>query len=496
MSLSSQHTQSPQSEKQAASSSPESSEAELSSSPLATTLKHFQTLPADAHHQVQRQLAGQQLAQQLGNRRFSQLIQRQDANTTPPPAPRVPLPAPATPRDDPQIRAEREQFMRTSFTASTPRFDLDYKVAPGQDPSSTPIPGAVKVTLKVHITFRDFTRAMMSQEDFRGHRFTPEQIADFRWKDEEKVNFAREFISSVNGVWSSGSTGLNFACTSQPFDDFSAPCNINVEAVDDPAQAHNKMTAQKVPAGAPRFRSFVQGDTSVLDSRDPTEMETHTTFTPQKLWRVAPFDNGKSDIAPVQGLLDGTVLPELRQWQSEVPAAQRGGDTFGPNRTLNIVGRASSTGGTANNRAIGERRATVVAEYLMNALSFNGSITVSSRGETGTGEDADFRRVDVMAVDDRTSGQQVQQNVAAHEAGHMFGLDDEYVDADAQRLIGDKPEHYGDVEAQLGTDAANDTLVANSGNIMSTGGNVQPGHYVMFLNSLESVTGKQWTVRR
>lgn len=96
-------------------------------------------------------------------------------------------------------------------------------------------------------------------------------------------------------------------------------------------------------------------------------------------------------------------------------------------------------------------------------------------------------------------GREVTQNTAAHEAGHMFGLGGEYVEEDAKESVskkfwGDKPRHYGDVEAQLGTDAAMELVDNDSGSIMSVGSDVKRGHYVPFLNSIESVTSKDWTV--
>jgi hypothetical protein len=115
-------------------------------------------------------------------------------------------------------------------------------------------------------------------------------------------------------------------------------------------------------------------------------------------------------------------------------------------------------------------------------------------GEQDATDEARFQRVDVEVVNLGGGGGTVTQNTAAHEAGHMFGLDDEYEDTEVHRLTGDKPEHFGDVEAELGTDAANETLAGDSGNIMSVGGQVQRGHYVPFLKGLETVTGKQWTI--
>jgi hypothetical protein len=92
-----------------------------------------------------------------------------------------------------------------------------------------------------------------------------------------------------------------------------------------------------------------------------------------------------------------------------------------------------------------------------------------------------------------------EHNVAAHEAGHMFGLGDEYVEEAppkdvADKFAGDKPRHYDDVENLMGTEAADELRISDSTSIMSQGGDVKRGHYVYFLEALNQLTGKRWSV--
>lgn len=75
------------------------------------------------------------------------------------------------------------------------------------------------------------------------------------------------------------------------------------------------------------------------------------------------------------------------------------------------------------------------------------------------------------------------QTVAAHEAGHMFGLDDEYTGAGAYGA-GKKTEHT-DIAAAAGQTGA---MHATSDNIMSEGKVVRPQHYVTFLDALKQVS--------
>jgi hypothetical protein len=80
----------------------------------------------------------------------------------------------------------------------------------------------------------------------------------------------------------------------------------------------------------------------------------------------------------------------------------------------------------------------------------------------------------------------------------MFGLGDEYVEEEKGgegRFFGDKPSHYGDVEALMGVDAANELLVEDSGSMMSRGSEVKRGHYVYFLQAINEMTARKWTVQ-
>ena len=90
----------------------------------------------------------------------------------------VKAPGPAT---DPK-------FDKTRFQSDNGRFELDYKPN-----GPMPVKGDVTVTLRVHIDFKDFTRADMRKEPFRSHRFTRAQRADFKWTAAEKTKFGADF---------------------------------------------------------------------------------------------------------------------------------------------------------------------------------------------------------------------------------------------------------------------------------------------------------------
>ncbi len=85
-----------------------------------------------------------------------------------------------------------------------------------------------------------------------------------------------------------------------------------------------------------------------------------------------------------------------------------------------------------------------------------------------------------------------RQTVAAHEAGHMFGLDDEYTGAGAYGP-GKKTEHT-DFAAKEGFTGA---MHATSDAIMSGGKEVGQHHYVTLIDALRKVSGmKEWAFGR
>jgi outer membrane protein OmpA-like peptidoglycan-associated protein len=418
----------------------------------------------------------QRLQRNLGNQHaqgaLSSVLQRDDGGA--PAADAATAPA-----------AARPTFSAVRFEASGDRFDAAYTpVGP------TPEVGELEIQLWVHITFKDFTRAMMRQEPFRAHRFTREQIADFAWTADERAKFETDFMSSVQSAWS----GQHMLKLNDPsFSEYRARVNVSVISVDSADTAHTKITAQKVPRGAPRFRSFVSGDEATLDIRDPSEPEEHQVGDRKIVRQIKPFDLDSAD-------LTGTVETQTTELVAEMrrKGVTLGTNAAGENWQMAFVGHASSRGERAYNQRLGQRRAEAVKARVESGFgSVGDDPLVASVGETNASTDERFQRVDVSVRNRNPTT--VTQNVAAHEAGHMFGLGDEYVeerptDGAIPKFFGDQPEHYGDVEAQLGTEAADDLLVQDGGSMMSSGGQVKAGHYVYFLQMLESMTGKQWTV--
>jgi outer membrane protein OmpA-like peptidoglycan-associated protein len=392
----------------------------------------------------------------------------------------------AAPAVDPRLAG----ILGTHFLASGERFDLDYEPTGGKPVTDRPIAGKTTITLKLHINFRNFTREIRAEEPYNTMRFTAAQRADFNWKPEEQEKFKNDIVPSIQNGWKEKHL---LSCKDPGLEELNTILDVKVQLVGTPEEAHNKVTAQKIPTGAPRFRSFVQGDTSVLDRLDPTEDETHNVH--ERIWKIQPFDNNSSDIAPVQSQLDAFIT----EFDALPPSGTQADDeAFVAKYRMDMVGRATSPGSKTHNTSLAQKRAEAVENYITNNSSRTQTRTrATNEGETGTTTEEEFRRVDInlTLIDGAT------QNVAAHEAGHMFGLDDEYEDAEATddagrgRFAGDEPEHAADAQQALGPDAPANIEVRNSESMMAVGSKVGPEHYSPFILKLEGITGLDWTIK-
>ncbi len=437
-------------------------------------LRVVEGLPGHVTTRPLRQANILHMQHQHGNRSVQQLlttVQRQNHNE--PRDATLPGGVPAAPA--------LATFTQPEFSKEFSRFDTVYEpVGP------VPDVGTLTINLWVHINFTDFSQAMMQKEPFKSHQFTPAQMADFAWSQDEKNRFELDFMTSVMGAWS----GKHMLKLQEPgFANYRGHVQVVVISVDDPSLAHTKITAQKVPKDAPRLRSKVEGDQATMDIRDPSEPETKSNNEADYVRQIGPFGFDKAKITPAlkEQLEDvkKDILPML-------PANHNPDDL-----NLILTGRASSEGRAAYNEDLASRRARAVAKYLEPDLGMALSIL---EGEENATTEEKFRRVDISYIKPSRKNKPLAQNVAAHEAGHMFGLGDEYVEEKPDdpdllpKFLADKPTHHGAVETVLGTETADDLLVQNSSSIMSSGNEVKRGHYVSFVVAINRLTGKDWTL--
>lgn len=369
------------------------------------------------------------------------------------------------------------------YAHSGNRFDALF-VPNGPDPET----GELTIVLKVHVDFQDFTDELRTTEPYADEELTDEDLADMTWSDADKARFTGGFCSSVTSAWSGK---YQLLLDEAGFEKYRTDVKVAVEQVSDPGAAHNKIKALKIPAGLPRFRSFVQGDTSTLELRDVDEDETHNVQPIDRIRQIQPFGFDSDEITPEldEQIVEAASMIRRRCGQ---PAGATGPLPSEATGTVFVKGRSSTQGDEGYNQRLARRRAEAV-EARLKSLIPGIPTQLFAPGETDANEEERFQRVD-LALDFDIELEEASQNVAAHEAGHMMGLDDEYIDAELHRLAGDLPEHFEDVSQLMGPEAADELRVQNSHSIMSVGGTVAKGHYVYFLQTLNTMTRKQWKI--
>ena len=304
-------------------------------------------------------------------------------------------------------------------------------------------------------------------------------------------------MKSVEEDWSDKHT---LVLKDPKFSEYKSRVNVQVVSVSDPKLAHVKIIAQKMPKNAPRIRSYVGADgKAVLDIQDPQKKEANKVPDIRYVRQVGPFDFNSAEVNPIVDIQIKIIALDVERIERDFPEKDR---------ILFLMGRASAKGKKTYNNGLGLRRAETVENRLKGDMGATAPKTMKSIsfGENNATNDPMFQRVDVSLIKVNDKGkattQDTEQNVASHEAGHMFGLGDEYREEDPSnkdslsKFLGDEPTHYDDVRSTLGFEAADDLLIKDSGSIMAKGGEVKAGHYVYFVQALNAITGKTWSVEK
>ena len=390
--------------------------------------------------------------------------------------------------DLPNIKETKE----TTIPKKLPRFEFDQKSLPPDKSENfnatyfpvEPVPreGTLLISLLVHLEFEGSSK-------------------------EEEEKFEKDFINSVSKAWSTDSSGLLLHLTDQLFSEYKCNVEVDILTISDPSSAHFDIKVIKAPKG---FRSSVDRPShkATLDVKDPTRNEDHTGKALKEGNKHGPFDfvrqvgNFKLNSAEITPAIRVQLRQIESQFQDLIPAERPSSQGLPENLNLFFRGRASSQGKTDHNEKLAKNRAENVKKQLLSDLGWDDSplYFVESFGEENASNNANFRRVDIEIIDTAKPAPNLQQNTAVHEAGHMFGLGDEYVEEtpkdkdEVPKFVGDKPTHYDEVSKLMGKDAADELLVQNSASVMSVGGKIKRGHYVFFLKALNEITEKKWVV--
>ena len=304
-------------------------------------------------------------------------------------------------------------------------------------------------------------------------------MAPWLWTAAGKTTFLTEFESSIEEAWRSKH---QFHCSKEFWTDLGSTVDVRVvvhEGGQDSGD-HLKITSYKESDTVVNSGPAYVAPTETFGSHDADDNEM--VLTSNQTHR-------RSDIAQSVGI---SFRPETTEL-----------DTGSINQ-LNWFGNAYKSGG-------GPRCSTCSQEITEAAT---GAVNVEIDGGTGPNPedaararfatvkaqlvsagmtDAESRCVLIVRSGGGDGGQVrmgagVQQIVAAHEAGHMFGLGDEYT----APFSGTGGALGTPVDADLGpAQGLPGAVHENSDSIMSVGAAVRPQHYATFLEAIKAVTAMQ-----
>jgi len=288
----------------------------------------------------------------------------------------------------------------------------------------------------------------------------------------DETAFLAKFKSSVESAWQGKHA---FHCTRPGWEDLGAKVEMDVQVakLDASNKAgapnHVKISARKVPAGHRVTEANVNRpggakagpykNQMILTSRDVDPNDS------SGLWKAIPFADGSSTLTAA----GKTRLTELKK---ELPNAPKGATVPVADVEVRAAGKDAA-----------ERKARFesIEKGLTDAGMAAGRIKFTDQGGTAQ-KSKDKVPQDLVWL---VIGTGAKQTTAAHEAGHMLGLDDEYVNtAHAGYGAGQKTEH----EPLAAKENMVGVMHATSDSIMADGNVVREQHYLTFLDALKVVS--------
>ncbi len=418
------------------------------------------------------------LQRTAGNAAVSGLLARFPGVTLPPGLKPKPVSAPV---DYGQARADRDTFVAAgkkgpiTYNPSTRNPDNYYG---GFDVTYDPFAQTLQVTVKGAIAFlpgmalkaglaeakepspaartaRDAINALPAAK-------RAAEVAKWRWSkdggpeaDDEKT-FLATFKSLVTSTWQGKHP---FHCSKRYWEDLGADTMIDIQITEGTQAAtdHMKVNAYKVPA----TMSIASANVNRTDKPKGAFGNTLTVNSSSVRPKSATLLNRDIGFEAGTSTLTAAAKATLAKLGGDMPNPPAGATVPASDVTAKLQGADD---------AARQARFTAVRDALVAAGMSAGRVKFQAAG-TGDGG--------VVTI-----GDGLAQTAVAHEMGHMFGLDDEYV-GPGDYAPGKKTEHT-DFAAKEGFTGAQH---ASSDGIMGSGRNVRAHHYVTFLDALKQVTG-------
>lgn len=396
--------------------------------------------------------------------------------------------APADPAKDPA----KKDLKKVKLAGSNKGTNFDTTVAiPGPEPAV----GTVKIQLKIALNFLDCTMDNLKthavfdagnlksweKEIKKAKKASPDSL---KWNDKEKTKFKTDYQKSVTDVWSTDASKLSYKLNNPEYEKYHLKNNVELMFTDkDP---HEKINTIKMLPTMNRLRSY-RGDEDLFDSRDVSEKEKRTVAKSYLAEQIGEFETGKSALTPgVTAKIDafaGKAKKIMEAHKKDTPA---------PSWNLEVRGRASKGGSKSFNKKISTERASKVSDEIFTKVPDLSSGTSGGTGFENTEKDTKYQRVEVILSDSNMID--IEQNVAAHETGHMFGLGDEYSDETTagalKKSTGDEADETSQAirDAGMGEAEVEEHRVnQHNDSIMNSGSVVSRGHYSFFLIKLKEI---------
>lgn len=315
----------------------------------------------------------------------------------------------------------------------------------------------------------------------------PGAAAPYLWTDADRTDFVVRFNFGVEQRWR---RKYEFHSTEENWTDLGATVDV-VSVVHAGAKGedeHLSMTAYKTPPGGAGNVGVVQsgsgGLSGLFSSAAQATDNAMVLNSPDVAPRTDNLLNFSGSFPPGAAQLDAPGQTQL----NSIGATFRGG---GPGcRICGVTITASSGGPLLTFAVAGATEVDAKARYqnMVNVLTASGNLDIAIRSTFSYSGAGDGYRV--------VAAGGVAQSVAEHEAGHMFGLGDEYATGEGSKISG--------TGAAAGDTAKHDELVKDMGlegavhenndGLMSLGSVVHPEHYSTFFWALGELTDISWAL--